>query len=357
MAGKRMRTDWRSIRVHPHASMLQTMAVVSDGRLGIVLVVDEDDRLQGTVTDGDMRRAILRQVGLDAPVSSVMERRFTAVTPDVEPQAVLMMMHTRSIKQVPVCDAEGRVVGLYVMEDFIEPTTRPNWAIIMAGGKGRRLWPLTAYVPKPMLPVGNRPILEVIVAQLVSHGFRRIFISINYMGDQIVKHFDDGRRFGCSIEYLREDEPLGTGGALSLLPERPEHPLLVTNGDLLTNIDLSELMDYHQAHGAVATLCAREFTYEVPYGVVRCEDDRVLALEEKPVYRQLINAGIYVLDPCLLDYVPTGQFYPLTNLIEEACARGLDVKAFFIQEEWMDIGHLEDYEQARSGGLGEAEHG
>lgn len=353
MTSQRIRTDWRSIRVHPQASMLQTMAVISDGRLGIALVVDKNDRLLGTVTDGDMRRAILRQVGLDAPVSSVMERRFTAVTPEVEPQEVLRLMHTRSIKQVPVCDADRRVIGLYVMEDFIEPASRPNWAVIMAGGEGRRLWPLTAYVPKPMLPVGNRPILELIMAQLVSHGFRRVFISINYLGDQIVRYFGDGRRFGCSIEYLREEEPLGTGGALSLLPEKPEHPLLVTNGDLLTNVSLSELMNYHQAHGAAATICVRELTYRVPYGAVRCEGDEVVALEEKPAHRELINAGIYVLDPCLLTYVPVGQPYPLPSLIEKARARGLGVKAYFVQEEWMDIGHLEDYEQVRGGRLGE----
>lgn len=352
MTSQRMRTDWRAVRVHPNASMLQTMAVISDGRLGIALVVDENDRLLGTVTDGDMRRAILRQAALDTPVSSIMERGFTAVGPDAGQGDLLKLMHARSIRQVPVRDAEGKVIGLYIREDLSEPITRPNWAVIMAGGEGRRLWPLTAYLPKPMLPVGGQPIVELILAQVVHHGFRRVFVSINHLADQIVSHLGDGRPFGCSIEYLREKEPLGTGGALTLLPEIPQHPILVTNGDLLTNMDLSELMEFHQSHEAAATLCVRELSYQIPYGVVTCDDDEVIALEEKPAHTQLVNAGIYVLDPVLLGYLPRSQqSYPLPTLIEEARNHGLGAKAYRVKDEWMDVGHLEEYEQVRGSPL------
>ena len=333
--------------------MLQTMAVISDGRLGIALVVDKNDQLLGTVTDGDMRRAILNHVELDAPVSSVMTRRFTMITPEAQPHEALELMHSRSIKQVPVCTSDGRVTGLYVIEDFTEPMCRSNWAVIVAGGKGRRMWPLTAYVPKPMLPIGNRPILELIVLQLVRHGFLQVFISINHLGEQIMRHFGDGRHFGCSIEYLHEEQPLDTGGALSLLPAKPEHPVLVTNGDLLSNVDLSKLMDYHQAHEASATVCVQEVTYRVPYGVVRYEGDEVVAIEEKPTLKEHINAGIYVLDPHLLTLIPTGQPYPLPCLIEDARNRGLGAKVYFIHEGWMDIGHLDDYQQVHGGGLSE----
>ena len=348
MTTQRMRADWRAVRVHPQASMLQTMAVLSDGRLGLALVVDETDRLVGTVTDGDVRRAILDRMGLDTPVSAVMERRFTSVAADVRANDALNLMHDKAIRQLPVCDARGLVVGIYVMEDLIEPVTRPNWVVMMAGGQGRRLWPLTDFVPKPMLPVGSQPMLEHILAQVVRHGFRRIFVSINHLGEQIERHFGDGQTFGCSIEYLREDRPLGTGGSLSLLPGPPEHPVLVTNGDLLTSVDLSELMDYHESGGAAATLCVRQLTYQVPYGIVKCDGDEVTAVDEKPAHTELVNAGIYVFEPSLLAYVPSdGSDYPLPALIAEAHSRGLKVRRFAIKEEWMDVGHLDEYERVR----------
>jgi dTDP-glucose pyrophosphorylase/predicted transcriptional regulator len=346
-----MRKDWRSIRVHPQASIMQTMAVVSDGRLGIALVVDENDILLGTVTDGDMRRAILRQVGLDESVSSVMQRQFTAVGPEADARQTVRVMRERSVKQVPVCEDDGRVLGIYILDDLIEPVARPSWAVIMAGGQGKRLWPLTSYLPKPMLPVGTQPLLELILAQLQRHGFQRVFIAINYQGDQITRYFGNGQSFGCSIEYLCEEKPLGTGGPLSLLPERPEHPLLVTNGDLLTDVDLSDLMDFHQASRAAATLGTRELVYRLPYGVVHCEGNDVVSLAEKPTHRQLVNAGIYVFDPELLAYVPVNEEYQLPSLVEEARNHGQKVKAYRIREQWLDVGQLEDYERVRRNGV------
>lgn len=350
MSQRRMRTDWRAVRVHPNASMLQTMTVISDARLGIALVVDGNDRLLGTVTDGDMRRAILRQAGLDSPVHSIMQSQFIFATPEMEERDILRLMRGHSIRQIPVCDGEKRVLGLHFLEEFLDPEARPNWAVIMAGGEGKRLWPLTAYVPKPMLPVGQRPILELILEHLVHHRFQHVFIAVNYMGDQIIRHFGDGERFGCSIRYLREAEPLGTGGALSLLPSRPEEPILVTNGDLLTDVDLSKLMEFHRSSGASATLCVRELTYRMPYGVVCCEGEDVKGLREKPAHREIINAGVYVLEPSLVARVPSDEAYPITNLIEAACGEGRKVKAFIIQEAWKDIGSLDEYQQAVSGG-------
>jgi dTDP-glucose pyrophosphorylase len=341
-----MRTDIGSILIRPDASMLQAMAVLSDGRQGIAFVAEDGGRLLGTVTDGDMRRAILRQEGLDAPVSSVMEKDFTYVAADVGPQEVFELMQVRTIKQVPVCDPEGQVIGLYMLEDFLESRLRPNWAVVMAGGTGRRLWPLTAYVPKPMLPVNGHPILESILEQLVFHGIRRTFISINHLGEQIVRHFGGGHRYGCSIEYLREEKPLGTGGALSLLPAPPEHPLLVTNGDLITDLNLSELLDYHDSHDGAATLCIRELTYRIPYGEVECDGEDVIRIKEKPSFQGVINAGIYVLDPELLSFVPEGKEFPLPDLLGLARERGMGVKSYLIKDEWMDIGQLEDYERA-----------
>ena len=348
MSDHHMRTDWRLVSVRPTASLLQAMAVISDGRLGIALVVDENDHLLGTVTDGDMRRAILSHVTIDSPVNGVMEKNFATVSPETIPQEVLRVMRSRSIRQMPVCTNDGRIIGLYVIEDFIEPIRRPNWAVIIAGGKGRRMWPLTAYVPKPMLPVGNRPILEGMVVQLVRHGFQRIFVAIGHLGEQIVQHFGDGRHLGCEIEYLREQEPLGTGGALSLLPEKPEHPLLVTNGDLITDIDLSRLMDYHDSHEGSATVCVQEVSYRLPYGVVRFEGEDAIAIEEKPTFQEHVNTGIYVLDPELLALLPAGQPYSLPQLIHQARAHGLGVKAYHLHEDWMDVGHFDEYQRIRN---------
>ena len=347
MAHQRMRTEWQSLGVSPEASLRDTMLVIDHGRLGIALVVDADTCLLGTVTDGDLRRAMLRGVALDAVVSQVMNRNFTSVGQDATASGVLELMRAQSIKQVPVLDARGCVVGLYFLPDFIEPSLRPNWAVVMAGGEGRRLQPLTAETPKPMLPVGDRPLLENTVSLLVHHGFRHLFVSIHYLGDQIEAHFSDGRRLGCHIKYLRERKPLGTAGALSLLPERPRDPLLVMNGDLLTDVNLSALMDYHVETGCAATQCVREYAFQVPFGVVHYGEGQVIGTEEKPVQRFLVNAGIYVISPDLLDAVPVDQAFTMPDLLAQARRGGHRVAAFPIRERWTDIGRPEDYHWAR----------
>jgi dTDP-glucose pyrophosphorylase len=319
------------------------MLAIDRGRLGIALVVDADGRLLGTVTDGDLRRAILRGVALDAAIDRVMNRDFTAVGRDATVSSVLELMRVRSIRQIPVLDAGGCMIALYFLPDLVEPSTRPNWAVIMAGGEGRRLRPLTEETPKPMLPVGERPLLENTVALLVSHGFRHLFISIHHLGDQIQTHFGDGEKFGCHIAYLRERKPLGTAGALSLLPERPRDPLLVVNGDLLTDVNLSALMDYHVETGCAATQCVREYVFQIPFGVVRCEEGQVIGVEEKPLQRLLINAGIYVLSPALLKLVPVDHEISMPDLLAQARREGYRVAAFPIRERWIDIGRPEDY--------------
>jgi dTDP-glucose pyrophosphorylase len=344
-----MRHDWQPLRVAPGASVRETMAVIDRARLGIALVVDDGDRLLGTVTDGDVRRAILRGVGLDAPASEVMATRFTALGDHATDQDALETMQAHQVRQVPALDREGRVRGIFALPDLLAGEARPNWVVVMAGGQGQRLRPLTNDLPKPMLPVGEQPLLEITVRRLVAHGLRELFLSVHYLGDRIEEHFGDGSAFGCHIRYLREPRPLGTGGALGLLPERPRHPLLVINGDLITDLNFSAMLAAHARHGGAATMCVREYTHEVPYGVVRVHDDRVAGLEEKPVRRDLINAGIYVLDPRLLALVPNGEPYPLTRLMEDAMAGGETVVPFVVHERWLDIGRPGDYEQVRKG--------
>jgi dTDP-glucose pyrophosphorylase/CBS domain-containing protein len=344
---QRVRTDWQRISVLPEATLRDAMLAIDQGRIGIALVVDTEGRLLGTVTDGDLRRAILRRVDLDAAVSLVMNRNYTAANQDTTEASVLALMHGQSVKQVPLLDANGAMMGVYYLSDLVESSSRPNWAVIMAGGQGRRLRPLTAKTPKPMLSVGDRPLLENLIALLVHHGFRQLFVSIYYLAEQIRAHFGDGAKFGCHITYLHEHKPLGTGGALSLLRKRPLDHFLVINGDLLTDLNLSALMDYHVESGCVATQCVREYHFQVPYGVVRCEDGQVVELTEKPLQLQLINAGIYVLSPILLDLVPADQEFTMPELLARARSKGHRVAAFPIHERWTDIGRPEDYRVAR----------
>jgi dTDP-glucose pyrophosphorylase len=342
-----MRTDLAAVSVAAHATVREAMLAIDRGRAGIALVVGPEGRLLGTVTDGDLRRAILRGVTLEQPVAPLMNAAFVSVGPDATRPAVLSLMRARSVRQVPVLDDRGVLVGLHSMPELVEPSPRPNWAVVMAGGEGKRLRPLTADVPKPMLRVGDRPLLERVVALLVDHGFRTIYLAVNYLGHQIEAHFGDGQRFGCRIGYLRETKPLGTAGALGLLPGRPTAPLLVMNGDLLTDVNLGSLMEYHEECGCSGTQCVLEHVIDIPFGVVRCQDGQVVALEEKPRQYQLINAGIYVLSPELLDLVPHDQPFTMPSLIELARARDLTVAAFPIRERWADIGRPGDYEQAR----------
>ncbi len=343
----RMRTDWASCAVPADADLRAALGAIDRARMGLALVVDANSRLLGTITDGDMRRALLRGLTLDGVVRDVMNVHCSIASPADSVAAVLDVMQRKSIKQVPVVDADRTLLGVYFLPDLVGAVTRPNWAVIMAGGEGRRLRPLTAETPKPMLPVGDRPLLENTLALLVAHGFRHLFLAVNYLADQIEQHVGDGERFGCEVTYLRESQPLGTAGALSLLPSAPTSPLLVLNGDLLTDVDLSALMDYHGEAGCLATQCVREYVVQIPYGVVDCHHGEVARVQEKPVQRFLINAGIYVLAPAALGYLPRGVTCTMVELLDTARADGARVAAFPIRERWADIGQLEDYEHAR----------
>jgi dTDP-glucose pyrophosphorylase len=323
------------------------MVAIDRGRIGIALVVAGGGRLLGIVTDGDLRRAMLAGKSLDAPINQAMNTHYTYVTHDATSPEILRLMQEKSIKQIPMVDENHCVAAVCLLPDLIDISLRPNWAVIMAGGEGRRLRPLTEQTPKPMLPVANRPLLENTVSLLVGHGFRELFISVNYLGDAIKSYFGDGRQFACHISYLQEKKPMGTAGGLSLLPEKPAIPLLVVNGDLLTDVNLSALMEWHNQADCIATQCIREYSYQIPFGVVTCENGRVVHSEEKPLQRALINAGIYVLSPQLLEMVPVGQELPMTELLAEARSAGHKVAAYPIQERWMDIGRLEDYRWAQ----------
>jgi dTDP-glucose pyrophosphorylase len=315
--------------------------------LAIVLIEDEGGLARGVLTDGDVRRALLAGATLETAIDAHVVRGFSSVAPATSRADVLDLMQTRRIGEVPILSSDGRFVGLHTLYDLLGSETKPHWAVVMAGGRGERLRPLTDSIPKPMVRVAGRPILERIVLHLVGCGIRTIFISVNYMAEVIEAHFRDGASFGCSIEYLRERMPLGTGGSLSLLPRVPSHPTLVLNGDLVTQFDATRMLAFHHEGGYRATVGIHEYSHTVPLGVVELDGDRVSQICEKPTQTWRVNAGIYVLDPELLRRVPADTYFGLPALLEECLESGEAVGAFHVQEDWVDIGHHRELKRAR----------
>jgi dTDP-glucose pyrophosphorylase len=325
------------------------MRAVDRGAAGIALATDRDGRLAGIVTDGDLRRALLGGSTMDDPLAQILNRQFVSLRPGQGRAEVLELMQARRISAIPIVDDGLRPVGLHLLHAFLDVAPRPNWAVIMAGGRGVRLRPLTDTVPKPMLKVAGRPILERIVLHLVGSGISRVFLAINYQGDVIEAHFGDGRTLGCSIEYLREEEPLGTAGALSLLPEPPSDTLVVLNGDLVTNVDIGGLLDFHASGRFDATIGTRRYVHSVPFGSVEADGDRVVALEEKPAISRLVNSGIYALEPHVAGGIPPGTPMTMPEVIDGVLAGGGRVGAFEVEGDWIDVGQRDQLAAAREG--------
>jgi len=334
----------------PSDTLLRALEVIDQAGEGIAFMCDEPGRMLGTVTDGDVRRALLKGASLNDAVEPFAKKKFSSVSTSASRPEVLDLMQARQLHQIPILDDAGRLEGLHLLHEVIGATPKPNWAVIMAGGKGTRLGDLTKNMPKPMLKVAGRPIIERLVYHLVGYGISRIFISTNYLAEIIEGHFGDGKAFGCTIEYLREhpDEPLHTGGSLALLPEQPQDPVFVCNGDLVTQVDLGSMFDFHQEGGYTATIGVRSYSHEVPFGCLEANEGRVTSLVEKPTLTQLINAGMYVLSPEIIARVPRKSF-PITNLFEEALQHGHKVGAFEIVDDWIDVGQREQLKQARGG--------
>lgn len=338
------------IIIPENASIRSALEAIDSGAVDIALAVDGDGKLVGTVTDGDIRRAILRGASLTDSITCCMSRKFTAVGTKATRAEVLDMMRARVFEQIPIVDESGRVVGVHLLREMLGAVPRPNWAVVMAGGRGERLRPLTDSIPKPMIKVAGRPILERIVLHLVGSGIRNIFLAVNYKAEMIQEHFGDGSAFGCRIEYLRETSPLGTGGALSLLPTLPEHPLLVLNGDLVTQFDVAGMLRTHTENGHKATVAVHEYLHIVPFGVLDVASDRVVGLREKPTQSWQTNAGVYVLAPELLTRVPKDTFFSLPALLEECLERGEHVGVFSLEDDWIDVGRHQELKRARGEG-------
>ncbi|MDD2571510.1 MAG: nucleotidyltransferase family protein [Bacteroidales bacterium] len=336
----------KEIKISPLATIREALQVIDRGAMKIALVIDTDGRLTGTLTDGDIRRGFLSGLTLDDPIESIYHRDPVTASASDSREKIIEIALSRRIYQIPIVDEQGFVVRLAEIDHLIRKEKHPNLVFLMAGGLGQRLRPLTNDIPKPMLSVGGRPILETVIYQFKKHGYSRFAISINYKSDQIKEHFGDGSRLGVEICYISENQRMGTAGALGLMESQPDRPFFVMNGDILTTVDLESLMDYHIRNGSSATMCIREFGLEVPYGVVRLNKESIVAIEEKPVQQFYVNAGIYVLSPEMLRLLPAGEALDMTRLFEMAVEKGLTTLSFPIREFWMDIGNPADYERA-----------
>jgi len=334
--------NWKTVAVPQNTPLEKAIGVLDKGGLGIVLVTDVDDILLGVMTDGDVRRALLRHQTMVTPVSEIM-----CTTPQIAElhwprEKLLSIMESTRILQLPVLDAGRRVVGLETLHDMLDHKQLDNPVFLMAGGFGKRLYPLTQDCPKPMLKVGDKPILELILQSFADAGFHRFYISTHYLPEVIRNHFGDGSRWNVSIQYVHEDEPLGTGGALGLLPhDEIDLPIFLMNGDLLTRVDYRSLLNFHESQEGAATLCVREYESQIPYGVIKSDGHRVTHIVEKPVQRCFISAGIYMLSP------EPGERIDMPTLLEREIGAGRDVNMFPVHEYWLDIGRIDEFNRAQ----------
>lgn len=339
---------WRSTLLPLGSSIQQAIHSLENSSMQIVLAVSSENKLVGTLTDGDIRRAFLKGLSLNSIIDDVIQRKPLAVPPEIGRDLVLQLMQINKIHQLPIVDQSGTIVGLHVWDSIFTPAENQNMMLIMAGGKGTRLRPHTENCPKPMLEVGGKPMLEHIIERAISDGFRKFVISLHYLGHMIENHFGDGAKYGVQIDYLREEFPLGTAGCLSLLPKIPEIPFIVTNGDVLTDIHYNEFLDFHTRYEASATMAVRQHEIQNQFGVVRTKGIEIEGFEEKPVYRSHVNAGIYVLNPNVLEYLDSQQHCDMPTLFERIKNANGRTIVYPMHEPWLDVGRPEDLATARN---------
>jgi dTDP-glucose pyrophosphorylase len=333
--------------ISPDSSLLECMRSMDITGAGIALAVDSGGKLIGTISDGDVRKALVKGSPLDSSIDTHINRNCFYVLPTVPRAEVLDIMQARRFEQVPIVDEQGKVIGLHLLHDILGNIPRPNWAVVMAGGQGMRLRPLTEKLPKPMIRVAGRPLLERIILHLVSYGISRIFLSVNHLAQVIEAYFGDGAKYGTKIEYLREADPLGSGGAISLLPDIPDQALLVMNGDLIVDVNIGDMLEFHNQNDFYATMGIYSYFHQVPFGSVDIQNSRLAGFEEKPVLEKMVNAGIYVLSPHAVSAIPKNTYFPITTLFENALKNHLVCGTFSVEKEWIDIGSPQQLKQAR----------
>jgi dTDP-glucose pyrophosphorylase len=338
---------WRQAILPLNATIKQAITNLDKTAVKIVLVVNEDGALEGTVSDGDIRRGLLKGCDLESPLTLITHKNALVVPPDMGRDMVMQLMVVNKIQQIPVVDERHRVVGLHMWDEIATPPVRPNLMVIMAGGMGKRLRPHTENCPKPLLPVAGKPMLEHIISRAKLEGFSHFVLAIHYLGHMIEEYFGNGEKFGVRIDYLREQSPLGTAGALGLLNPRPDAAFVVTNGDVITDIRYGELLDFHLRHDAAATMAVRLHEWQHPFGVVQTEGVEIVGFEEKPVARSHINAGVYALDPEALNCLADDEVCDMPTLFERLQGKARRTVAYPMHEPWLDVGRPDDLAAAR----------
>lgn len=339
---------WRKALLPAESSLQQAIRNLDESALQIALVVSNDGVLIGTITDGDIRRGLLRGLDLSSSINAIVNRAPLVAPSQMSRDLVLNMMRVNVINALPVLNASRQVVGLHLLNELLAPIQRPNLMVIMAGGQGTRLRPHTENCPKPLLPLGGKPMLEHIIERAKAEGFQHFVLAIHYLGHMIEEYFGDGSRWQVQIDYLREESPLGTAGAIALLSTRPKAPFVVSNGDVLTDIRYGELLDFHCEHGATGTMAVRLYEWQNPFGVVHINGVDIISFEEKPIVQSHINAGIYVLDPSALDVLTVGMHCDMPTLftrLQEQAARTI---VYPMHEPWLDVGREADYMSAQA---------
>jgi dTDP-glucose pyrophosphorylase/CBS domain-containing protein len=337
---------WKEILIRPDDSLEHAIKVLHEGGCRVALVVDEYNKLLGMVTDGDIRRALIKKMTMDSEIRLVMNSEPIKANDLLSHKDLLSLMTEKSLIHMPIVDKFGALIGLETLQHLVKSSSRGNPVLLMAGGFGTRLYPLTKNTPKPLLKVGEKPILETIISQFAEHGFYNFYISTHFESEQIKKYFKDGSQYGINIQYIYEDEPLGTAGSLGLLPKDiSDLPIIIMNGDLLTKIDFNHLLDFHNNNNFDATVCVREYDFQVPYGVIEIDGYNIKKIKEKPVHKFFVNAGIYVINKSLMEDIDGGTYLDMTDFL--GCKLNKEkIGAFPVHEYWLDIGRIEEYERA-----------
>ena len=340
--------SYKDILLKPTSTIKEALQIIDFGAMKIALVIDENEKLLGTLTDGDIRRGLLNGLSLDDAIETIVFKNPTVCSIEDTKEKILEIATEKKLYQVPIVDNTGKLVGIEIIDELLKPSIKTNRVVLMAGGLGTRLKPLTEHTPKPMLRVGDKPILETIILNFKKYGFVNIILSVNYKSEMIEAYFKDGSELGVNIEYVHEEKRMGTAGALSLMQEKLDEPFFVMNGDLLTNINFEYMMEYHLRHQAVATMGVREYDFQVPYGVVNVDGIEIQSIEEKPIHRFFVSGGVYILDPDVLQYIPKSEFFDMPTLFEALIAKKKRSISFPIREYWLDIGRMEEFERANS---------
>lgn len=342
-----MSHEWKNTLIAPDCTIREALAVIDKEALRGVIIVEKNNKLLGVVSDGDIRRGILSGVSLNEHVSKVMNTNPTTASIDASKHQLVELMESKEILSIPLLK-NGIVVGLHTLHQSLHKTKLENPVFLMAGGFGTRLRPLTNNCPKPLLRIGDKPILEITLRNFIKSGFVNFYISTHYMPEMIMDHFGDGSKWGVNISYVYEDSPLGTGGALGLLPaDLPKVPLIMINGDILTKMNFRKLLDFHVNECADASMCVREYEYQIPYGVIQSKDGNITSMIEKPTQVYHINAGIYVVSPEIVRQVKANEKVDMPALLERTISEKGNVMMFPIHEYWLDIGRIDDFNRAQ----------